>query len=477
LAQSRSLVLFGFPECLGAATCSDFRPVPGSIQASPLHQTNNAESHDGYFDIPDETSIFENVAAVSFPLHGNFASSAFVDDLGKLEPQASVSLAVHQSFDETCYENATIAQEPQLHPIDHLYPRSEENFRDSSLDTTGNISPIPTMTSILEPQKEAIYSNTWRHGSESQAIQRDVVSTISETMQCESSPPVFTVPIRPAHRPIAQKYRRYTFASDSTVLHGRRSPKITFVSELGLSDKSPNPQRNTKGRRKGPLPAEIRRKARRSRQNKSVCIRCKLNRQAVCTIHVIPHKVLYSNELKCEGHPCYRCKEMGTSLAWKQPCTKAHFLDIIESGTCNYICKSMQHLNAILAHCMLACIADLSKAQRAVNHITIDGSKRVRVELPELIDIDNLLKRIDNNRNHFNIRVTQGGSSLYILNLDRCFNYIKAIRKELNTANHDLRGFIDHVILKAGDWASCIQECKPNEDLLVSIRVPYKYRS
>ena len=80
---------------------------------------------------------------------------------------------------------------------------------------------------------------------------------------------------------VSQSPRRYTFSTDSISLFRRPNPDLTFIQEIPRNSGTGNKGKDMKGRRKGPLPAETREQAKKSRKQKLVCIRCKKDRQAV----------------------------------------------------------------------------------------------------------------------------------------------------------------------------------------------------
>jgi hypothetical protein len=82
---------------------------------------------------------------------------------------------------------------------------------------------------------------------------------------------------------VPQSPRRYTFATDSISLFRRPNPDLTFIQEIPPNSGTGNKGKDMKGRRKGPLSAETREQAKKSRKQKLVCIRCKKDRQAVST--------------------------------------------------------------------------------------------------------------------------------------------------------------------------------------------------
>ena len=72
-------------------------------------------------------------------------------------------------------------------------------------------------------------------------------------------------------------------------------------------------------RRKGPLSMVGRANAGMRRKNKDTCVQCRLNKR------------------KCDGHsPCDACRP----TLHEQPCARACFANIVEYGTCNYICMA-----------------------------------------------------------------------------------------------------------------------------------------
>ncbi|KLJ12586.1 hypothetical protein EMPG_12372 [Blastomyces silverae] len=135
------------------------------------------------------------------------------------------------------------------------------------------------------------------------------------------------------------------------------------------------------------------------------------------------------------------CMEQDETVVFKQPCVKADFFQIVESGTCNYI------------------------SQRAINHPTLDGSTRVRMELPVTFEMKDLLDLLDKRRGRFNIRARQSWGTLYTLDLNETYNYLKGFSKAEDSSNYDLRDFIDRKILKFNKWTSCVKDCDPVNNL------------
>ncbi|EFW17184.1 hypothetical protein D8B26_003930 [Coccidioides posadasii str. Silveira] len=180
-----------------------------------------------------------------------------------------------------------------------------------------------------------------------------------------------------------------------------------------------------RARRQGPLSADGRRDAALRRKDKSVCIWCRLSKK------------------KCSGeNPCTACLEQAKSVIVEQPCVRADFFQIVESGTCNYI------------------------SQRAVNHLTLDGSSRRRMELPSAFDMDHFVSQLEKRQGEFNIRVQQAWRTLFVLDLREVHIYLKTSQGKQKGGLCDLRDFIDNHILKFNNWQRCVKECNPIQDVL-----------
>ncbi|KAH0559841.1 hypothetical protein GP486_003638 [Trichoglossum hirsutum] len=145
----------------------------------------------------------------------------------------------------------------------------------------------------------------------------------------------------------------------------------------------------------------------------------------------------------CDGDsPCQRCSEISKRVALGQPCVKAQFLDIVESGTCNYI------------------------SQRAINHLTLDKSNRIQMFLPKTFELSELLDLVKHRRHRFNFRARQMSGSLYVLNLAKCYDFLTAIGQSQPTQRHDLRDFIDNTLVRTPGWLECVSDCDPMNGVL-----------
>ena len=181
-------------------------------------------------------------------------------------------------------------------------------------------------------------------------------------------------------------------------------------------------------RRKGPLSMVGRANAGLRRKNKDTCVQCRLNKR------------------KCDGSsPCDACRP----TLHEQPCARACFSSIVEFGTCNYI------------------------SQRAVNHPTIDGSNRVRMEIPSEFDLGQLLSLLAERQGRFNIRASQSWGSLYVLDLGETYKFLKSLSEYNGNSKSTFLEFIDRRIVdskdKSKNWLSCVADCDPMNQAYVSI--------
>lgn len=90
-------------------------------------------------------------------------------------------------------------------------------------------------------------------------------------------------------------------------------------------------------RRKGPLSLAGRANAGMRRKNKDTCVQCRLNKRKVRFPFILFLQYQRTNiAIQCDGNsPCDACRP----TLHEQPCARACFANIVEYGTCNYICK------------------------------------------------------------------------------------------------------------------------------------------
>ncbi|PYH95047.1 Zn(II)2Cys6 transcription factor [Aspergillus ellipticus CBS 707.79] len=177
-------------------------------------------------------------------------------------------------------------------------------------------------------------------------------------------------------------------------------------------------------RRKGPLSMVGRANAGMRRKNKDTCVQCRLNKR------------------KCDGNaPCDACRP----TLHEQPCARACFANIVEYGTCNYV------------------------SQRAVNHPTTDGSKRVRMDIPFEFDLNDLISFLGERQGRFNIRARQSWGSLYVLDLGETYKFLRGLSEYNGNSKSNFLEFIDRRIVESKDksknWLTCVKDCDPMKNV------------
>jgi len=143
---------------------------------------------------------------------------------------------------------------------------------------------------------------------------------------------------------------------------------------------------------------------------------------------------------------------------------KANFVEIVKAGTCNYICRCLlqYHDVSIFLHLLTS-----GPAQRNVNHFLLDGSRRMKIILPETFDVKEFSDLL-----HFNIRARQASGSLYVLDLAKCHDFLKKLSSNSTTNNGSLRRFIDQTLVKTESWHKCVKEVDPSKDKTVCFPFP-----
>ncbi|WEW58884.1 hypothetical protein PRK78_004352 [Emydomyces testavorans] len=73
---------------------------------------------------------------------------------------------------------------------------------------------------------------------------------------------------------------------------------------------------------------------------------------------------------------------------------------------------------------------------------------------------------LEKRQGRFNIRVRQAWGTLFVLDLKQACDYLKSAEEKQQSAQYDLRDFIDNYVLKLNDWQRCVKECNPVQDAL-----------
>lgn len=169
-----------------------------------------------------------------------------------------------------------------------------------------------------------------------------------------------------------------------------------------------------KAMRRGPLTPLQREQADKNRRERLVCIRCK------------------RLKISCPGGiPCERCQKNSNAGPWGI-CTLFHFFSIVESGSLNYI------------------------SQRTVNHPTLDGTRRVTLQLPEFLDLDHLLSSVITRSRSSNVFVRQAATLLYTLDLAKSSRFLSELRNRRTSGMIEVREFVDNLLPKTKGGLSCV---------------------
>ncbi|KAJ9660849.1 hypothetical protein H2201_006741 [Coniosporium apollinis] len=210
---------------------------------------------------------------------------------------------------------------------------------------------------------------------------------------------------------------------------GQNSDSLCIIPEFGPASAVPALATLRAGGRRGPLAKDKASMIAKTRREKKVCIRCKQNKVS-CT----------------GGGPCDRCRALAKATLWDQPCLKAHFADVIQSGTCNFI------------------------SQRSVNYLTSDGSRRITTLLPETFELEKLLGLLKDRQGLFNIRTRQSSGPIYTLDLAGCYAFLARLKATHSLPDKsDLRDFIDRVLPRVSGWKRCVKGYDTSEDILTKL--------
>ncbi|KAI8301127.1 hypothetical protein K4K59_001216 [Colletotrichum sp. SAR11_240] len=192
-----------------------------------------------------------------------------------------------------------------------------------------------------------------------------------------------------------------------------------------------SPKGPARGRRNGPMEAKSREQAKDTRNKKTVCIRCKYSKQGCRRVDNSPDS------------PCVQCEKHGCSSKWPGPCELAHFEDLVLSRSCNYV------------------------SQRAINHLSLDGTRRIRISLQRVFPLDDVIAALDTPCD-FDIRVHQDNRPVYTLNLQKCHEYLLTLKAQIGGGRTDRSpsSFIDRDLVHLdADWEACMDNVVTDDPL------------
>lgn len=348
--------------------------------------------------------------------------------LNSLESQ----LPIPQITPQTVGRNAPMGQEFQFKSENSSVSGDMSGIYECSYSATSDDAPAFADRQLSDDDtqwKMSPHEPSSREGSQpAPKTTAFMVSEVPETMAAAGSRSRASSTAGRGGRPAALAMqstatvrKRKTRNPGSSVDHGVRPLQIVQEDGQGGSIASADFVSPPRGaRRKGPLSMVGRANAGLRRKNKDTCVQCRLNKR------------------KCDGSsPCDACRP----TLHEQPCARACFSSIVEFGTCNYI------------------------SQRAVNHPTMDGTNRVRMEIPSEFDLSQLLSLLSERQGRFNIRASQAWGSLYVLDLGETYKFLKNLSDYNGNSKSTFIEFIDRRIVdskdKSKNWLSCLADCDP----------------
>ncbi|KAF9879675.1 hypothetical protein CkaCkLH20_02486 [Colletotrichum karsti] len=127
------------------------------------------------------------------------------------------------------------------------------------------------------------------------------------------------------------------------------------------------------------------------------------------------------------------------------------------------------------------------RQSRAINHLSLDGTRRIRRELPRGFPLDGLITTLARVRYDFDFRVYQDDRPAYTLDLPKCYDYLLTLKSQVSGTDRSLRNFIDkelpRIDSKSDEWEACMSNVTIGTDPLAQLctlnnmpsRVRYAY--
>ncbi|KAL2048210.1 hypothetical protein N7G274_000121 [Stereocaulon virgatum] len=229
-----------------------------------------------------------------------------------------------------------------------------------------------------------------------------------------------------AHKPRRRRDTVSTPNTSSTPMRRKGSNKSARVSRSGsLNVIREDPRTSSslssrgllKGRRNGPLSESTRSDAKQKRIEKTVCVRCHMMKQ------------------KCEGEdPCEGCRRNLNVRPRGHRCMKSHFLDLIESESCNAV------------------------FQRAISPLTLDGGRRVTINFSSTFNVKLMLSRLQASQSSYTFLVHPWIGPSYTLDLAQCFAVLSKFDDVRRLDAYELNDFMDSNVVALSEWLECIKD-------------------
>lgn len=109
-------------------------------------------------------------------------------------------------------------------------------------------------------------------------------------------------------------------------------------------------------------------------------------------------------------------------------------------------------------------------AQRAIAHLTIDGRKRIAVDMPEGWSLVDFLTSIEQRHQKYSIRRRSGNQTVFTLDLAAHARFLRDLASRNKEANEtrSFRHFINDILVDGSDWKDSVNSWDSAESLLVS---------
>ncbi|KAH7324533.1 hypothetical protein B0I35DRAFT_163639 [Stachybotrys elegans] len=268
--------------------------------------------------------------------------------------------------------------------------------------------------------------------------QTDMAERIGEIQQTMLDSQHLSVPPSgqwPVHRPRSLPPPRHNYPTSPRRPRSQSYAMPRPSKSRATSPNTQNKQQNTairgppRGRRKGPMSDDGRSSMSEVRRNKSMCIGCKYSK------------------VKCERDDgsdiCVKCRNIPIGSKLPYVCTKAYFMPLIQIGPTNYL------------------------AQHYVNHLQRDLIRRTRLEMPDTINMFELMRLAASYSNDYDVRVSQGNQVLYDIDLAQCHAYLAHVGSSLPSL-YSFQSFIGQLLRPGDDWKACIKDSPITADNLLA---------
>ncbi|KAF4843373.1 hypothetical protein CGCSCA4_v008013 [Colletotrichum siamense] len=322
-----------------------------------------------------------------------------------------------------------------IHPIDHTSTNSftfqntrTQNFRDMRPSVPFNPTDDRLEVPRQRPRRSSDYTRPGNPlSSQARRVHRPVDPRTNRPRSHTALPP----PNRSSMIQLPRASQEHIIASSTTTAPVQIRSRSKKPEAAAAPFPSTSPKGPARGRRNGPMEAKSREQAKDTRNKKTVCIRCKYSKQGCRRVDNSPDS------------PCVQCEKHGCSSKWPGPCELAHFEDLVLSRSCNYV------------------------SQRAINHLSLDGTRRIRIPLQRVFPLDDVIAALDNPCD-FDIRVHQDNRPVYTLNLQKCHEYLLTLKAQIGGGRTDRSpsAFIDRDLVQLdADWEACMDNVVTDDPL------------